>query len=90
MLANRIVGAFLFRRQVYADVEKDASFTGAAWAVVAVVTFLSQLGARCESEPNDLVDRRVDRHVDFIGWLCDRRFGDRSGWKIRLQCRSQL
>lgn len=44
MLMNRIMGALTFKRQAYADVEKDTSFTGTAWAIVAVVAFLSQLG----------------------------------------------
>jgi hypothetical protein len=51
MLANRIIGAFLFRKQVYADVEKDASFTSTAWIIVVVVTFLAQLGARAHPKP---------------------------------------
>jgi hypothetical protein len=41
---NRIIGAFTFRRQVYADVEQDTSFTPTAWAIVVVIAFLSQLG----------------------------------------------
>jgi hypothetical protein len=44
MLVDRIVGAFSFRRQVYADVENDPSFTQTAWVLVAVVAFLNQLG----------------------------------------------
>lgn len=45
MLMNRIIGALTFKREVYAEVEKDASFTGTAWAIVAVVGLLSQLGS---------------------------------------------
>lgn len=37
MLMNRIMGVFTFKSQVYADVEKDQSFTTTAWAIVAVV-----------------------------------------------------
>jgi hypothetical protein len=44
MLMNRIMGAFTFKREVYADVEKDASFTPTAWALVAVTALLTQLG----------------------------------------------
>lgn len=44
MLMNRIIGAFTFKRQVYADVEKDTSFTTTAWAIVAVFAFLNQFG----------------------------------------------
>jgi hypothetical protein len=45
MLANRIIGAFTFRKGVYAEVEQDSSFTSTAWAIVAVVAFLNQLGS---------------------------------------------
>lgn len=44
MLMNRIIGAFTFRREVYADVERDTSFTQTAWLIVAVVAFLNALG----------------------------------------------
>ena len=45
MLMERIVGALTFRREVYAEVEKDTAFTTTAWALVAVVAFLNNLGA---------------------------------------------
>lgn len=45
MLSDRIIGAFTFRRGIYADVEKDPGFTQTAWLIVVVVSFLSQLGA---------------------------------------------
>ena len=45
MLTERIIGAFTFRKDVYADVERDASFTTTAWVLVAVVAFLNQLGS---------------------------------------------
>lgn len=44
MLVNRIMGAFTFRKGVYAEVEQDTSFTTTAWIVVAVVAFLNQIG----------------------------------------------
>mgnify|MGYP000866851069 FL=1 len=44
MLMNRIIGAFTFKREVYAEVEKDKSFTSTAWLLVAIVSFISQLG----------------------------------------------
>jgi hypothetical protein len=44
MLSDRIIGAFTFRKGVYAEVEKDTGFTTTAWILVAVVAFLSQLG----------------------------------------------
>ncbi|MEA3441758.1 MAG: hypothetical protein U9R58_15895 [Chloroflexota bacterium] len=46
MLMDRIIGAFTFRKGVYADVEKDSSFTQTAWILVAVIAFLSQLGSK--------------------------------------------
>ncbi len=45
MLQDRIIGAFTFRKDVYAEVEKDTSFTTTAWLLVAVVAFLNQLGS---------------------------------------------
>ena len=45
MLVNRIIGAFTFRKGVYAEVEKDTAFTTTAWILVAVVAFLNQLGS---------------------------------------------
>ena len=44
MLTQRIIGAFTFRKGVYAEVEQDTSFTTTAWIIVAVVAFLNQLG----------------------------------------------
>ncbi len=55
MLVNRIIGAFTFRKGVYAEVEKDTSFTTTAWILVAVVAFLSQLGSAASG--------------DLVGWL---------------------
>ncbi len=45
MLMDRIIGAFTFRKGVYAEVEKDTSFTQTAWILVVVIAFLNQLGA---------------------------------------------
>jgi hypothetical protein len=45
MLMDRIVGAFTFRKGVYAEVEKDTAFTTTAWILVAVVAFINQLGS---------------------------------------------
>lgn len=44
MLTERIIGAFTFRKEVYAEVEKDVEFTQTAWLIVVVVAFLNQLG----------------------------------------------
>ena len=49
MLMNRIIGAFTFRKGVYAEVEADTSFTTTAWILVAVVAFLNQLGSMANS-----------------------------------------
>jgi len=46
MLLDRIIGAFTFRREVYAEVERDRSFTNTAWALVALVALLNQFGSR--------------------------------------------
>ena len=46
MLIDRIIDAITFRKDVYADVERDTSFTSTAWMLVAVVAFLNQLGIR--------------------------------------------
>jgi len=46
MLTDRIIGALTFKKDVYAEAEKDVSFTSTAWLIVVVVAFLNQLGAR--------------------------------------------
>ena len=51
MLMNRIIGALTFRKGIYAEVESDTSFTSTAWLLVAVVAFLSQLGANSAGNP---------------------------------------
>jgi hypothetical protein len=50
MLVERIIGAFSFRRQVYAEVERDTTFTMTAWLLVAVVAFLHQLGTHASTK----------------------------------------
>ena len=55
MLTERIMGAFTFRKGIYAEVEQDASFTSTAWILVAVVAFLNQLGSNASG--------------DFVNWL---------------------
>ena len=44
MLLERIMGAFTFRKEVYAEVEKDTEFTSTAWLLVAVISCLNQIG----------------------------------------------
>ena len=41
---ERVVKAFTFKQEVYAEVEHDESFTQTAWIIVGAVAFLSQLG----------------------------------------------
>jgi hypothetical protein len=50
MLTNRIIGAFTFRKDVYAEVEKDTSFTTTAWILVAVVALLNRHGSLASSD----------------------------------------
>ena len=45
MLVERIIGAFTFRKGVYAEVEHDTTFTTNAWLIVAVAAFLTSMGA---------------------------------------------
>lgn len=49
MLVDRIIGAFTFRKGIYAEVETDTTFTTTAWILVAVVAFLNQLGSQASS-----------------------------------------
>jgi hypothetical protein len=56
MLTKRIIGAFTLRKSVYAEVEKDTSFTTTAWILVVVVAFLNQLGSLASSS-------------ELLGWL---------------------
>lgn len=42
-LMDRIMGAFTFKREVYADVKMDPAFTPTAWGIVVVVQLLNQL-----------------------------------------------
>jgi len=49
MLTERIIGAFTFRKGIYAEVERDTAFTQTAWTIVAIVSFLNQLGTNASS-----------------------------------------
>ena len=44
MLMKRIIAALTFKKEVYAEVEKDVEFTQTAWILVAVISFLGQIG----------------------------------------------
>ena len=69
MLTERIMGAFTFRKGVYADVEQDTSFTQTAWIIVVVVAFLNQLGTYASSNlGNWLVGALVGTIFSVIGF----------------------
>lgn len=51
MLTDRIIAAFTFRSEVYAEVERDTTFTQTAWLLVIVVAFFNQLGSRASGRP---------------------------------------
>ncbi|MBL7200404.1 MAG: hypothetical protein ISS56_09665 [Anaerolineae bacterium] len=44
MLMDRIIKVLTFRREVYAEVERDTEFTNTAWLLVVVVSLLAQIG----------------------------------------------
>ena len=46
---DRIIKAFTFKTEVYSEVEQDLTFNNTAWLIVAVVSFLNQLGARAST-----------------------------------------
>lgn len=45
MLMDRIMGALMFKRETYAEVEQDSSFTQTAWMVAAVSSAVGALGS---------------------------------------------
>lgn len=45
MLWQRIVGALMFNRDTYEEVEKDTTFTRTAWLIVTVVSLLVRLAS---------------------------------------------
>ena len=45
MLIQRIIGALIFRRGIYAEVEADKTFTSTAWLLVLIFSILNQLGS---------------------------------------------
>ena len=69
MLTQRIIGAFTFRKGVYAEVEQDTSFTTTAWIVVAVVAFLNQLGTAASRDiPSWLIGAIVGTIFAVLGF----------------------
>ncbi|GMR11000.1 MAG: hypothetical protein BMS9Abin28_1824 [Anaerolineae bacterium] len=63
---DRIIGAFTFRKGIYAEVEHDTTFTGTAWILVAVVSVLGQLGASAAGGFDDLVGWLVRTLIGII------------------------
>jgi hypothetical protein len=63
MLIDRIIGAFTFRKGIYAEVEADTSFTSTAWILVVVFAFLNQVGSYASE---DFLDWVIGTG---IGWL---------------------
>ena len=70
MLMDRIIKALTFKRDVYAEVEHDTSFTGTAWTLVAVIAFLSSLGssALAETTTGWIVGSLVGTVITVIGF----------------------
>jgi hypothetical protein len=68
---NRIVGALTFKRQVYADVEKDTSFNATAWAIVAGLALITQFGTywfAAEDTTSAIVAGAVGTIVTVVGF----------------------
>jgi hypothetical protein len=63
MLADRIIGAFTFRKGVYEEVEHDVNFTSTAWIIVVVVAIASSLGSGSSTQ---LVDRLIGTAVGTV------------------------
>ena len=63
MLADRIIGAFTFRKGVYEEVEHDVNFTSTAWIIVVVVALLNSLGS---GSSTSLVDRLIGTGVGTV------------------------
>jgi Yip1 domain len=64
MLMNRVIGAFTFKREVFAEVEQDKSFTSTAWLIVVVVSLLNQIGSLVSSSP-----------VGILNWILGALIG---------------
>jgi hypothetical protein len=45
ILPERIIGALTFRQGVFAEVKKDLGFTGSAWVIIFITSFLCALGS---------------------------------------------
>jgi hypothetical protein len=70
MLVDRIIGAFTFRKGVYAEVENDTTFTTTAWILVVAVAFLNQLGSTASSGLIDwLLGAIVGTVLSILGFV---------------------
>jgi hypothetical protein len=69
MLMQRIIGAFTFRKGVYAEVEADTTFTTTAWLIVAVIAFLNQIGSNASTDFLDwLIGAVIGTIVSIVGF----------------------
>jgi hypothetical protein len=69
MLVNRIMGAFEFRREVYAQVREDITFTKTAWLLVVVSAFLNQVGSHASANlSNWLISTLAGTATAIIGF----------------------
>ena len=66
MLIERIMGAFTFRREVYAEVEHDTAFTTTAWMLVAAVAFIGQIGQRAGVATGDLTGNLLNWAIGAV------------------------
>jgi hypothetical protein len=62
-MIEKIIGAFTFKPGVYAEVKKDAGFTGSAWLIVAITSLLSSIGTGA-----------ITSHGRFWVWLLGALF----------------
>lgn len=80
MLLSRIIGAFEFRRSVYAEVEEDTSFTSTAWILVVVSALLNQVGSHASANlPNWLMSAVVGTITSVLGFALAAFIIDRVG-----------
>lgn len=68
MLMQRIMGVFTFKRQVYADVEKDTSFTTTAWAIVAIGALLGALGSYASNTSAGITTPLLGAVLSVVGF----------------------
>ena len=62
-MIEKIIGAFSFKPGVYAEVKKDAGFTGSAWLIVIIAAILNAIGTAAAVS-----------HLRFGAWLVSALF----------------